>query len=802
MYIAQEERLLLWQIKISYAIILLVSITWVSGSRAERRDRCPLTCQCTSVAQQMRVSCEDHRKYWNKIPPLPKNTTYFSIRNKNFKVLRTGSFSKAEGKSLVTVGLKGNNINEVEHGAFKNLLKLNNLLLPENKIKFLPHGIFSEGYHLVQFDLRDNDFEVIPADSMCELKKLKMLSMSSNNLKTAKFDVCFQNLTNLGEIDISNNPIANITPSDFYPFRNNKISALKLRQLRLSKLHQDIFMYFPYLRTLELDENNLINLDPDVFKYSTRLTTLSLRGNRIMSIPNQILNTFSRLKIFHIEDNQIRNLSLGLVFQNLTFLTSFFLSHNPLVTLSNTSFLHLNNCHRLTEVHLSYCKLEYVEPDTFSPMRNLQLLKLSNNPLTSPVLEGAFYGLRFARNLSYLNLDDTNLVHLTNRTFQHLRLVPTITLSLVNSKIKAIHTGAFQYFPLLKNLHLKQNVLYLDNGGGEGCGGEGKPSGIDLFAASNRLDNLDLSKNKLFMIPQYLYFRPRVLRTLVMTFCSLGGAICTELLKGYTELEHLDLSDNEITKISSKSFVHTPNLESLTLKRNKITALHSDAFHGVNNLKSLVLTENNIVNFDNSVFEKTPNLDTLVLSSNHHLAARLKDGIATLFSPMKNISKLELTSTGLQFLPQKIFENLTELSLVALSSNDLTNWNTAVFEHQKKLRKMYLANNKLSIIHKDVIESLPNLEELNVAENPFICSCELTWFTNWIRSGSFVYMDNLDSAICQYPDFRRGMKLADLYLDKECMSLVFYQVYWLTLFLQMSVVTVVTLMYRLRWYIK
>ena len=568
-----------------YIIIFLASVTWVSGGRADRRDRCPFTCQCKSEAHQLKVSCEDQRKYWNKIPPLPRNTTHFSIWNKHFNVLQTGSFSKAEGRSLVTVGLKGNNINEVEHGAFKNLLKLNYLFLPENKIKFLPNGIFSEGYHLVQFDLRDNDFELIPADSMCALKRLEKLSISSNKLNSAKFDVCFQTLTDLREIDISNNPIANITPSDFYPFRNIRIAVLKLRQLRLSKLHQDIFMYFPYLSILGLDKNKLIHLDHDMFKYSARLTTLSLPGNRIMSIPNQILTTFSRLKIFHIEDNQIRNLKLGLVFQNLTFLTGLFLSHNPLVTLSNTSFSHLNNCHRLIEVHLSYCKLEYVEPDTFSPMRNLHLLKLSNNPLTSPVLEGAFYGLRFARNLSNLNLDETNLVHLTNRTFQHLRLVPIITLSLVNSKIKAIHTGAFQFFPLLENLHLQQNVLYLDNGGGEGCGGGGKPSGIDLFAASNRLDNLDLSKNKLFMIPQYLYFRPCVLRTLVMTFCSLGGAICTELLEGYTELRHLDLSDNEITKISSKALVHTLNLESLTLKRNKITALDSDAFHGVNSFK-------------------------------------------------------------------------------------------------------------------------------------------------------------------------------------------------------------------------
>ena len=273
-------------------------------------------------------------------------------------------------------------------------------------------------------------------------------------------------------------------------------------------------------------------------------------------------------------------------------------------------------------------------------------------------------------------------------------------------------------------------------------------------------------------------------------------------LRGYNDLEYLFLGENSIRRISPKAFMHIPSLQELKLSDNKIVSFDKDVFVGLSSLTHLDLKGNNINDFDVTIFQHVPKIRILDLSRNSLLTVKIKDNIAKLFKPLRNLTQLMMTSTGLHYLPDSTFHNLTELTILTLSNNQLSKWTPGLFRDQKNLKVLTLARNKISIIHKDVITKLTSLEQLDVSNNSFLCDCELQWFTNWIQSGVFLYLGNLDKTTCGSPAHKHGKRLVNLNMDRECMSLRLYYVYWSMLLCYAFMVTVLTMVYRLRYYLK
>ena len=273
-------------------------------------------------------------------------------------------------------------------------------------------------------------------------------------------------------------------------------------------------------------------------------------------------------------------------------------------------------------------------------------------------------------------------------------------------------------------------------------------------------------------------------------------------LRGYNQLEYLFLGENSIRRISPRAFLYMSSLQELNLLNNKISSLDNDAFVGLSNLTRLDLMGNNIYDFDVTIFQHTPNIRILDLSKNNILTVKIKDGIAKLFKPLRNLKQLMMSSTGLHHLPDSTFHNLTQLTVLSLSKNQLSKWTPGLFRDQTNLKVLTLGRNKISTIYKDVIMELTSLEQLDVSNNSFLCNCELQWFTNWIQSGVFIYFSNLDKTTCGSPAQKHGKRLMDINMDWECMSLSFYYVYWSMLFCYAVTVTVLTMVYRLRFYLK
>ena len=219
--------------------------------------------------------------------------------------------------------------------------------------------------------LDKNQFQFTPAhSSICLLKKLQKLNLSSNNRSTAKFENCFSKLKDLYSLDISNNSIKQLKPDDFYAFRNIRVTDLLLTQLKLSTISKEYFHYLPYLRYLGLQQNELTSLPSDTFK-ALDLKSLLLIGNKLKIIPGYALSNMIHIEELALRQNDIMNCTFSADFMATPILKHIDISGNPFGTLTNLSFINLGNLNGSVQLILSKCKIQEIEANTFLPIKSL-----------------------------------------------------------------------------------------------------------------------------------------------------------------------------------------------------------------------------------------------------------------------------------------------------------------------------------------------------------------------------------------------------------------------------------------------
>ena len=109
-----------------YFIFVVLSLLTQKSHGNHSENQCPLTCKCkhnSDTDTELDVFCED-RNYWNKIPPLPTNTTYFEMMESNITVLRQDSFNKISRRILRRLSLHKDNISSVKRTRFGISFKL------------------------------------------------------------------------------------------------------------------------------------------------------------------------------------------------------------------------------------------------------------------------------------------------------------------------------------------------------------------------------------------------------------------------------------------------------------------------------------------------------------------------------------------------------------------------------------------------------------------------------------------------------------------------------------------------------
>ncbi|KOC61987.1 TLR4 interactor with leucine rich repeats [Habropoda laboriosa] len=217
----------------------------------------------------------------------------------------------------------------------------------------------------------------------------------------------------------------------------------------------------------------------------------------------------------------------------------------------------------------------------------------------------------------------------------------------------------------------------------------------------------------------------------------------------FSNLSHLDLSGNTFNEFHWN--LGRQNLSSLVLDSNQMTAIGSFYYPTVDltdfyNLVNLSIADNKIHTILQDAFASTPNLRRLDLSRNSikslnsstfqylsNLEVLLLDGNLLSLIPeiSANISTLSLNCNNITTVTRNSLLNLKTLRKLYLEGDNITYIDVDAFQNQILLEELYLGGNRLNFLPRLWCANMTNLRYLDLSWNKFTLLEAVTYSPNF-----------------------------------------------------------------------
>jgi len=172
-------------------------------------------------------------------------------------------------------------------------------------------------------------------------------------------------------------------------------------------------------------------------------------------------------------------------------------------------------------------------------------------------------------------------------SFQNCEDVKKIDIS--STSIRELPENLFS-----KNLKLTELCLYAN---------ELKTLPENIFASQTELKSLWLSDYFFTFLPLDIFKPLTKLQKLTLENTNLK--INPNWFKSLKNLNHLDLTENNISDLPKNMFSSLESLEELNLRFNKLTVIHADSFGTLPRLRMIKLSYNNINGIDEKLINNT-----------------------------------------------------------------------------------------------------------------------------------------------------------------------------------------------------
>lgn len=482
------------------------------------------------------------------------------------------------------------------------------------------------------------------------------------------------------------------------------------------------------LSWLSLDNNNIHYVSIENIQNFPSLEYLNLDFNKIIEFPSEVsgMNCSCRLKELRLSYNYISKIN-GDFLVELKELQSIDLSYNRVYNVTEHSFANLQN---LIYLNLAGNAVEFIAARAYRHLPRLQVLDLQDNQLVEFSTE---YFENVSReetnlsvNVSYNRISSLvgggpgvliNILDLSHNLLESLSkaffdsLGPSLRqIVLSNNHLTHIDNFAFGTLPKLEILILHHNNISVVK--------------RRAFGEVSVLQILDLSHNRLAQLSVEQFYNMRRLRHLRLDANELR-ALPRDAFKN-TVLEHLDLSDNQLSMFPSSALTQVGfTLRRLELARNRLEYLDAAMLHSIAFLHELSLSQNALTVLSDNTFAGLARLRRLDLSHN-----MIKTNFKELFHNLPRLRRLALACVGLKSVPHIPLVNLTELDL---SGNYIASYRESDVRRLVKLRVLDLARNRFTSLQPAMWAALPRLISLDMSHNPIVR----------ISRGSFEGLDRL-----------------------------------------------------------
>lgn len=442
-------------------------------------------------------------------------------------------------------------------------------------------------------------------------------------------------------------------------------------------------------------------------------TVVDCHGLGIKAVPKNIPRGTERLDL---NGNNLTVIT-KLDFSGLKHLRVLHLMENQI---SNVERGALDDLKELERLRLNKNRLTQIPELLFQKNEALSRLDLSENAI-QVIPRRAFRG---AADLKNLQLDKNHISCIEEGAFRALRSLEVLTLN--NNNITTIPVSSFNHMPKLRTFRLHSNSLRCDCHMAWLSPWLRQRPALGLFTqcssppALRGLNLAELRKSDFacaghsgsaFVQPCSLASGscpPMCTCSNNIVDCRGRGltAIPAHLPEAMTEIR---LEQNGIKSVPPGAFTSYKKLRRIDLSNNQISEIAPDAFHGLRALNSLVLYGNKITELPGGVFDGLSSLELLLLNANKIHCVR-----ATAFKDLENLALLSLY------------------------------------------------DNKIQSLAKGTFNSLHSIQTLHLAQNPFVCDCNVKWLADFLRTNPI----ETSGARCASPRRLTNKRIAQIKSNK------------------------------------
>ncbi|KAI4474599.1 hypothetical protein M0804_014763 [Polistes exclamans] len=307
---------------------------------------------------------------------------------------------------------------------------------------------------------------------------------------------------------------------------------------------------------------------------------------------------------------------------------------------------------------------------------------------------------------------------LQSLSFENCGLPNGISLKNVVKKlgITETHTLIFKsfknLFATLKREHLPgfgsvKSLVLSNNGLFHICN--------DLILDFPELEHIDLSNNDIDL-PVDIFKATPNLKQIILSSSGID-MIPVRTFNNLTNLEYLNIMSNHLEKFEAGIFDQLVSLTSLNLANNLFSVLPLSIFHGLKNLKKLDISMNYFTYIPANLFNQNKELRELYLNSNFKQIITLPDSL------LANLTKLQhvhLNNNGFISLPESLFWGSSSLEYIFLNDNFLVTLPQNIFRGLNKVVKLSIKNNKIEILPDEIFKDMEKLKVLDLSNNRMV----------------------------------------------------------------------------------
>lgn len=178
--------------------------------------------------------------------------------------------------------------------------EVNGLIIKGQNTSYIANDVGKFFPQLTRYEVRSSNLIAIKRENFKDLNKIEYLVLEKNSLETLPSDV-FADLTNLKHVRLSGNKLTGI---HFETFANNdKVEIITLDNNNLVSIHEKLLTKLNELKEIYLQNNKIEELREETFSSNSNLRKIEFSNNRLKWIGEKSLSQLSNLKSYSFSNN-------------------------------------------------------------------------------------------------------------------------------------------------------------------------------------------------------------------------------------------------------------------------------------------------------------------------------------------------------------------------------------------------------------------------------------------------------------------------------------------------------------------